>query len=147
KMSTELIESVPLVKISPQGIFKYILINITDGGELTKTVVRGFDDCEWHGKHLQCRFYTFSNLHHSDIDINATLILADIFEREEVIFSAQKLKAECIGGGRIEHDPEKKYMKVYGYSQGFGKADHSQSKQILKTKYPDYRIEISDDGY
>ncbi|XP_020811662.1 sex-regulated protein janus-A [Drosophila serrata] len=119
-MSTELIESVPLVKISPQGIFKYILINITDGGELTKTVVRGFDDCEWH---------------------------ADIFEREEVIFSAQKLEAECIGGGRIEHDPEKKYMKVYGYSQGFGKADHSQSKQILKTKYPDYRIEISDDGY
>ncbi|KAH8250877.1 hypothetical protein KR038_004485, partial [Drosophila bunnanda] len=119
KMSTKPIESVPLVKISSQGIFKYILINVTDG-DLTKTVVRGFDDCEWH---------------------------ADILEREEVIFSASKLKAECIGGGRIEHDPEKKYMKVYGFSQGFGKADHNQSKRILESKYPDYRIEISDDGY
>lgn len=46
-----------------------------------------------------------------------TFLLADIFEREEAIFSASKLKAECIGGGRIEHDPEKKYIKVYGYSQ------------------------------
>ncbi|XP_017036830.1 sex-regulated protein janus-A [Drosophila kikkawai] len=116
---TEALEAVPLVKISPQGIFKYILINVADGDSI-KTVVRGFDDCEWH---------------------------ADIFEREETIFMASKLKAECIGGGRIEHDPEKKYMKVYGYSQGFGKADHSQSKRILETKYPDYKIEISDDGY
>ncbi|KAH8235805.1 hypothetical protein KR032_008117, partial [Drosophila birchii] len=119
KMSTEPLEAVPLVKISSEGIFKYILINVTDGA-VTKTIVRGFDDCEWH---------------------------ADILEREEMILSASKLKAECIGGGRIEHNPQKKYMKVYGYSQGFGKADHSQSKRILVTKYPDYTIEISDDGY
>ncbi|KAH8283961.1 hypothetical protein KR054_005853, partial [Drosophila jambulina] len=119
KMSTGPLEDISLVNISPQGIFKYILINVTDGVS-TKTVVRGFDDCHWH---------------------------ADIFEREEAIFAASKLKADCPGGGRIEHDPEKKYIKVYGYSQGFGKADHSQSKKILETKYPDYRIEISDDGY
>lgn len=48
-MSTEALEAISLVKISPQGIFKYILINVNDG-DSTKTVVRGFDDCEWHGK-------------------------------------------------------------------------------------------------
>ncbi|KAH8313755.1 hypothetical protein KR067_011383, partial [Drosophila pandora] len=120
KMSEEALAAVPLVNISDKGIFKYIQIVVINGGKTSKTVVRGFDDCTWH---------------------------ADIFEREEAIFAKSGLKAECPGGGRIEHNPEKKYLKVYGYSQGFGKADHAQTKKILETQYPDYTIEISDDGY
>nr|P83752.1 RecName: Full=Sex-regulated protein janus-A [Drosophila teissieri]P83753.1 RecName: Full=Sex-regulated protein janus-A [Drosophila yakuba]AAG50362.1 janusA [Drosophila yakuba]AAG50363.1 janusA [Drosophila teissieri] len=120
KMSEEALAGVPLVHISPEGIFKYVLINVIDGGDASKAVVRGFDDCTWH---------------------------ADIFDREEEVFKKLGLRAECPGGGRIEHNPEKKYLKVYGYSQGFGKADHAQTKRILATKYPDYTIETSDEGY
>ena len=30
---------------------------------------------------------------------------------------------------------------------GFGKANHEKAVEILKTKYPDYKIDWSDDGY
>ncbi|KAL2737535.1 ocnus, partial [Vespula maculifrons] len=57
------------------------------------------------------------------------------------------LEVESLGGGRILHDPEKKSIKVYGYSQGYGKADHQVSVELLKKKYTDYDITYSDDGY
>ena len=38
-------------------------------------------------------------------------------------------------------------LQVYGYSMGFGKANHERSVEILKTKYTDYTIEWSDEGY
>jgi hypothetical protein len=30
---------------------------------------------------------------------------------------------------------------------GFGKADHARTVEKIKVKYPDYRIEWSDEGY
>ncbi len=61
---------------------------------------------------------------------------------------ANKLSFECVGGGRIEHKPQHKSIKVYGYSQGFGKADHSITCQLLKQHFDDYQsIGWSDDGY
>ena len=47
----------------------------------------------------------------------------------------------------LDFQPEEKHLKVYGYSMGFGKANHVRSVEILKTKYPDYKIEWSDEGY
>jgi len=55
KMSEEALAGVPLVHISPEGIFKYVMINVFDGGDASKAVIRGFADCTWHGK---------SNPHH-----------------------------------------------------------------------------------
>ena len=54
-----------------------------------------------------------------------------------------------LGGGRIEHKPGQKYIKVYGYSMGFGRADHTKVVEVLKqqAKYSDYTIEWSNDGY
>ncbi|KAL6420194.1 hypothetical protein ACFW04_013817 [Cataglyphis niger] len=73
---------------------------------------------------------------------------ADIFDKvDEEIKAHAGLRANCVGGGRIEHDPDEKTIKVYGYSQGFGKADHQVSVELLKKKYPDYNITCSDDGY
>lgn len=43
---------------------------------------------------------------------------ADIYD--EVIskeLSPKKLESECVGGGRIQHVPSDKTIKVYGYSQ------------------------------
>lgn len=48
-MSEEALAAVPLVNISDQGIFKYIQIIVINGGKTSKTVVRGFADCTWHG--------------------------------------------------------------------------------------------------
>lgn len=31
--------------------------------------------------------------------------------------------------------------------KGFGKADHGESRRILLTKYADYSVDISDEGY
>lgn len=37
---------------------------------------------------------------------------------------------------------------MYGYSQGYGKADHSITCELLKKAYPNYEdIKWSDEGY
>lgn len=54
---------------------------------------------------------------------------------------------ECVGGGRINIDQEKKTILVYGYSQGFGRCEHSKSTEIIKEIYPDYQIDWSNEGY
>lgn len=87
----------------------------------------------------------------------------------------KKLDSECLGGGRIQHDAAEKKIKVYGYSQvslypslnflservreskikssqisfsqGFGRADHAVSVDLLKKIYGDYSISWSDEGY
>ncbi|XP_063695495.1 sex-regulated protein janus-A-like [Culicoides brevitarsis] len=124
-MSDAKLEAVPDVDIDDEGVFKYILIKLygkakEDGSEPSKVIVRGFQRAEWHN---------------------------DIYEEVGRSVNALGLETECIGGGRIEHRPEKKWLKVYGYSQGFGKADHELSKSILLKKYSDYTIECSDEGY
>lgn len=77
------------------GRFKYVLILVKNGGE-EKYLVRG---------------YTFAGYH------------ADVFEKcedEELCPLKKKLtslKWECVGGGRILHDPNKKSINIFGYSQ------------------------------
>ncbi|XP_072157099.1 sex-regulated protein janus-A isoform X2 [Bemisia tabaci] len=121
-MSPNLV-SIPEVEIDPQGVFKYILMRVYDDagdGTPNKLVVRG----------------TIKGAYH-----------ADIFEM--FLEGAHKLKLDCdvLGGGRINHDPENKKLKIYGYSQGFGKADHNVTASVLKKVYPDYTFECSDEGY
>ena len=72
---------------------------------------------------------------------------ADVYDKTESELTSAGLDCECLGGGRIEHKPQQKYIKVYGYSMGFGKANHQRSVEILKTNYKDYTIEWSDEGY
>lgn len=122
---------VPDVDIDASGIFKYILIKLTvpnqDGKIADKMIVRGYAECPYH---------------------------ADIYDR--VTSELQKLKAAAtirdwrmnvLGGGRISHDLASKRIKVYGYSQGYGKADHQIAVDILKRQYPDYTVDWSDEGY
>ncbi|XP_030371063.1 sex-regulated protein janus-A-like [Scaptodrosophila lebanonensis] len=123
KMAEKKLLAVPLVDIDEQGVFKYVLIKLSakrSSEEASKTIVRGYADCKWH---------------------------ADIFKRTQESLKETGLDICCLGGGRIQHRPDKKYIKVYGYSQGYGKADHSETKKIIQTQYGDYEIEISDEGY
>ncbi|XP_033119527.1 14 kDa phosphohistidine phosphatase-like [Anneissia japonica] len=106
------------VDIDSDGIFKYILIKIKGEG-CSKYIVRGHAWAEYH---------------------------ADIYEREEK--SLGRIKSECVGGGRIKHDSKNKHIVVYGYSVGFGKADHAITVGLLKKKYPDYdSITWNNEGY
>ncbi|XP_026469141.1 14 kDa phosphohistidine phosphatase-like [Ctenocephalides felis] len=112
-------DTIPHVDIEKDGVFKYILIKISDSHD-TKVLVRGYLRSEWH---------------------------ADIFDEVQEKLSPLGYQIKCLGGGRIRHDSKKKKIEVYGYSQGFGKADHEQSVELLKQKYPEYDISWSDDGY
>ncbi|XP_055301990.1 sex-regulated protein janus-A-like [Sitodiplosis mosellana] len=119
------LEAVPLVDIDDEGRFKYILIKVygreqADGTEPNKLIVRGYQRAEWH---------------------------ADIYDEVSGSIRALGLDTECLGGGRIEHFPESKLLKVYGHSTGYGRADHAETRKILLTKYKDYEIETSDEGY
>ncbi|XP_058824114.1 sex-regulated protein janus-A-like isoform X2 [Topomyia yanbarensis] len=118
------LEAVPLVEID-EGIFKYILIKVygrekADGSEPSKNIVRGFARAQWH---------------------------SDIYEEVSSALAGLGLETECLGGGRIEHRPDEKLIKVYGYSQGYGKADHQETRRILLTEYGSFNIETTDEGY
>ncbi|XP_002736797.1 14 kDa phosphohistidine phosphatase-like [Saccoglossus kowalevskii] len=113
--------AVPEVDIDDNGRFKYILIEVhTDSGN-SKHVVRGYG---WAGFH------------------------ADVYDKVVPGIEALGLDCECKGGGRIEHHQEEKKLLVYGYSIGYGKADHSITVDLLKRKYPDYEsITFTNEGY
>ena len=73
---------------------------------------------------------------------------ADVYDKVAPEIEKLGLDCECVGGGRILHEADNKTIEVFGYSQGYGRADHSISVEILKKKYPDYvKITFSNDGY
>ena len=53
------------------------------------------------------------------------------------------------GGGRIDCDIENRLIKVYGFSYGFGLADHSISRAwiLCDPRYQHFSVSISDEGY
>uniref|UniRef100_A0A0N5A2X2 Sex-regulated protein janus-B n=1 Tax=Parastrongyloides trichosuri TaxID=131310 RepID=A0A0N5A2X2_PARTI len=108
------------VHIDQSGVFKYILIEATDKEtKEKKMIVRGYKHCPYHAD-----------------------ILDEVKEKE-----TKDAKFKCVGGGRINHDSENKSILVYGYSVGYGKADHQISVDILKKDYPEYTISYSNEGY
>ena len=126
QLPSKILEEWSSVRID-NGVFKYVLIEAyaTNPGsdtEHSKLLVRGLVSAEYH---------------------------ADVYEHEEELLRSKSkgLDCQCLGGGRILHEPERRYIKVYGYSVGYGKADHTKSVELLKKHYPDYEIEWTDDGY
>ncbi|XP_015908841.1 14 kDa phosphohistidine phosphatase [Parasteatoda tepidariorum] len=117
------LDAVESVRID-DGTFKYILVKVYDPDDedgTMKYIVRGSGDAEFHG---------------------------DIYEVTTPAIEALGLECECVGGGRIKHNPSEKTIHVYGYSQGYGRADHLITCRLLKEKYPDYtKIDFSNDGY
>ncbi|XP_066993413.2 14 kDa phosphohistidine phosphatase [Anabrus simplex] len=124
-MATEKLNSIPAIEIDPEGTFKYILIKVygpdtPKGSEPYKMIVRGFKWAAYHG---------------------------NIYDATKAKLEQLGLDSECVGGGRIQHDPVNKSIKVYGHSTGFGKADHEVTVGILKNVYQGYNITWSDEGY
>ncbi|KAK7794600.1 hypothetical protein R5R35_003609 [Gryllus longicercus] len=123
-MCAEKLNDVPEVEIEDSGTFKYVLIKVYPGEpsgdhEPSKLIVRGGQKFgPYHG---------------------------DIYDATLANLQKLGLDSECLGGGRIRHEPEKKELNVYGYSQGFGKADHQLTVSLLKKKYSNYAINWSDE--
>ncbi|EGT39620.1 hypothetical protein CAEBREN_04563 [Caenorhabditis brenneri] len=124
RLRTSILFSPATLLHKPKLIFKKIFrdcrLEVTDSStKEQKYVVRGYYRCHFHDDILQ-----------------------------EVKGSAPSgLKLKCVGGGRIKHDDTDKDILVYGYSQGYGQADHTIAVGILQKKYPGYNIHFSNDGY
>jgi phosphohistidine phosphatase len=56
---------------------------------------------------------------------------------------------EVAGGGRVSLDEARKKISIYGFSYGFGKANHALSVEVVQAdpRYQDYDVTWSDDGY
>lgn len=126
-----MISQVPDVDVDPNGVFKYILIKLTitndDGLTEEKHLVRGYASCSYH----------------HDIKNKVT-------EELQKLKSTKHVRDWCInilGGGKINHDSTSKKLKVYGSSNGYGKADHQISVDVLKKKFSDYSISWEDEWY
>jgi len=117
--------NVPVVDIDASGRFKYVLVKVytsdvtKDAGEFAY-FVRGHAWGEYH---------------------------SDIYDKFESQIAELGLDSECAGGGRIEHQPEQKKIEVFGYSQGYGRADHKITADLIKKKYPDCEVTTSNEGY
>lgn len=111
------------VEIDKSGKFKYILMKVHDPEKDRefKHIVRGYTKACYH---------------------------ADIYDKFSPNIEARGLDCECVGGGRINHEPSKKSIHIYGYSQGYGRADHSITHSIIQRKFgSEYEITWSNDGY
>lgn len=105
------------------GEFKYVLMRVCDSNGNSKIVVRG----------------TTSANYHADIKI--------AFERT---CTEHGLLVDILGGGRIEHEPYKQKITIYGYSSAFGPAVHEVTGVLCQRWFPKYDsrlINVSYDGY
>jgi phosphohistidine phosphatase len=52
-------------------------------------------------------------------------------------------------GGRILKDSKSKKINIFGYSYGFGKADHELAVEVVEESglYEGYTLNWSNDGY
>lgn len=92
-MADPKLDAVPNVDID-DGVFKYVLIKVygkekADGSEPSKLIVRGYLRADWH---------------------------SDIYDEVSGSIKGLGLETECLGGGRIDHRPDLKKLKVYGHS-------------------------------
>lgn len=58
-------------------------------------------------------------------------------------------KIKVLGGGRITLDSKNRTIAIFGFSYGFGLADHSISKEVVQAdpRYEKYAITTSNEGY
>ncbi|EDV94059.1 GH25086 [Drosophila grimshawi] len=106
-----------------QGKLKYIIakVFVHDESEQSKIVIRGVPRVKYH---------------------------FDVYDQLQKEASAQDLCTECLGGGQMVHDNDKKYIKIYGRLQRLGKADHLETREILRanSQYAAYNIDAESIG-
>ena len=107
-----------------EGTFKYVLIRASGADGTEKLLVRAGPG-DYH---------------------------ADVAEPTMEGLRGAGLEATVLGGGRIAYDPAAAppapHVRIYGFSYGFGKADHAVSAEVCRAHFgADTRLEWSDEGY
>lgn len=116
-------DNIPSVSLD-EGAYKYVLITAnTLSTNLSRTFVYSKRNASYHKDVAQ--------------------YLLPILEGER--YTNIRIK----GGGRILRDDTEKKIHIFGYSYGFGAADHSLAKSIVDQceKYRGYTVTWSNDGY
>ncbi|KAK9804810.1 hypothetical protein WJX72_006897 [[Myrmecia] bisecta] len=103
-----------------EGVFKYVLLRVSDAQGSSKLVVRGSAAASWHQDVL------------------------DAASREAAQY---RLKVEPLGGGRIEHHADTKVISIYGYSSAFGQAPHAVTAGLVRKWFPLHDVTVSYEGY
>ena len=71
---------------------------------------------------------------------------ADLYEKEDEDLRKAGLDGQCLGGGRIKRNGND--VVVFGYSLGYGRADHSKTVDVIKKPLPaDANITWNNEGY
>eukprot|EP01134_Creolimax_fragrantissima_P005246 CFRG5246T1 len=114
------LDSVNDVEID-EGRQKYVLIKVTDEKLMeSKYLVRGKKGASYH---------------------------ADVARPVVESLAALGLSTEVTGGGRIICDMGAKSIHIFGFSYGFGLANHRISQSLCENIYPGYNVSWSNEGY
>ena len=116
-------DNIPSVSLD-EGAYKYVLITAnTSSTNQSRTFVYSKRNASYHKDVAQ--------------------YLLPILEGER--YTNIRIK----GGGRILRDDTDKKIHIFGYSYGFGAADHTLAKSIVDQceKYKGYTVTWSNDGY
>ena len=117
--SASVLDAHPSVVID-DGSHKYVLISARTEGQ-TKMLVRMTAGAPYH---------------------------ADVAKPYVNALRAAGVDADVPGGGRIAHDPVAKTINIFGFSYGFGKANHAISADICRAHFGnEYTVTWSDEGY
>ena len=114
------------VMMDADGVFKYIQIQLDMDDEEPYTIVRGWLDCPYHA------------------DILAKFNAQELGNEKDL---KDKVHASCPGGGRIKVVEQEKTVHIYGYSQGFGRCDHTVSQKLVQESHEGYTVTWSNEGY
>lgn len=110
------INNLPEVKVDPRGGFKYIVAVVSDQNGNQKTVIRADETCEAHA-----------------------YIMGDLVE--EV---GPEIDIECIGGGRIRVDPDRRTIEIWKFSEAYGQEpDRQQTVAMLQNAFPGFKVTAS----
>jgi hypothetical protein len=104
-------------------VFKYVLMRLHGDGGRGKLLVWGHPAAEYHNH---------------------------VYQRARAAAARLGLRCDVLGGGRVEHDPAARRIRVYGYSAAFGPAPHEVAAALLRRWYPTYGaggVTTSYDGY
>ncbi len=138
--------AIPFPHIPPaeidEGVFKYVLMRLSREGDGVRFIVRGSLSAHYHDDVFQAS-------------------KAEILAHPD----SKGLLVSCAGGGRIKHvveeekagaaeggeqrreEKKRRTIEVYGYSVGYGRAEHEVSAQVLRGAFPGAEVSWSNEGY
>jgi hypothetical protein len=159
--ATPTFASVARVLATFAGTFKYVLIRARDDGGREKLLVRGerprcaargswVYECHTAGVCPSIRALVHTSATRLALRVRAVGFAGPAYGYHDDIFQATVrahpgLSLRCLGGGRIAHGAA--HIKVYGFSQAFGRANHEVTVDIIRRAYPTYAVEWSNEGY